>query len=135
MIDNPHFKDIEAEKAVLGAVLVDNSCIYDIQSKLKPSDFSEASHSILWTIFIDKAEHRWPIDIISVSDAIKTGGYGIDEKYLYDVSAASFSSANVDYYVRIVFKAAWHDLGAYAGPSRNRDMALACDPLTDGIVS
>ena len=102
MIDNPHFKDIEAEKAVLGAVLVDNSCIYDIQSKLKPSDFSEASHSILWTIFIDKAEHRWPIDIISVSDAIKTGGYGIDEKYLYDVSAASFSSANVDYYVRIV---------------------------------
>ena len=34
----------------------------------------------------------------------------------------------------IVFKAAWHDLGAYAGPSRNRDMALACDPLTDGIV-
>ena len=34
----------------------------------------------------------------------------------------------------IVFKAAWHDLGLYAGPSRNRDMALACDPLTDGII-
>ena len=102
MIDNPHFKDIEAEKAILGAVLVDNSCIYDIQSKLKPSDFSEASHAILWAIFIEKAEKRHPIDLISVSDAIKTGGYGISEDFLYKISGASFSSANVDYYVGLV---------------------------------
>ena len=102
MIDNPGFYDIEAEKAILGSVLVDNSCIYDIQSQLKPSDFYEASNAMLWSIFVGKAEKRWPIDIISVIDSIKSEGFGIDQQYVYGISNSVFSSANVDYYVRIV---------------------------------
>ena len=34
----------------------------------------------------------------------------------------------------IVFKAAWNTLGLAAGPMRNRELALDCDPSTDGII-
>ena len=102
MIDNPNLYDIDAEKAILGAVLVDNSCIFDIRNELKPTDFYEHTHSLIWSIFLDKADHKYPIDLISVNDEIKTRNYGIDFLYLSDIASSNFASANVSYYVRIV---------------------------------
>lgn len=102
MIDNPNFYDIEAEKAILGAVLVDNSCMDDIRGLLAPNDFYQYRNQLVWTIFQDRADKKLPIDLISLNDEARSRDYTEEVAYFASLAENSFSSANVKYYVNIV---------------------------------
>jgi replicative DNA helicase len=102
LIDNPNFYDIDAEKAVLGAVLVDNSCMDDIRSLLAPDDFYQYQDQLLWTIFQERAEKKLSINLISINDEVRMRGYEIDLTYITSLNDNVCSSANVKYYVKIV---------------------------------
>lgn len=106
MTDNPVFYDIDAERAILGAVLLDNTCIQDIRNELIASDFYVATNAQLWSMIVEMADKKIPVDMISLTDVIRTRGITVDPLYLSDlthgVAVGDYSVAHLPRYISIV---------------------------------
>ncbi|MCX7881469.1 MAG: replicative DNA helicase [Patescibacteria group bacterium] len=99
----PH--DLEAEKSVLGAILIDSSAINLVAEFLKPEHFYDPSHQIIFSSMIGLFEKQEPIDLVTVKnqlkkqgDLSKVGG----QSYLSELINTVPSSAYVEHYGRIV---------------------------------
>ncbi len=95
----------EAEQSVIGALLIDRDAAYRVADVVDPSDFYFDEHREIIKAIFDLALEQKPIDIISVSDELKSrkklesvGGI----TYLAKLADAVPNSANADYYARIV---------------------------------
>jgi replicative DNA helicase len=56
--------NVEAERSILGAILLDNLAYNEAAEHLKPEDFSLDSHRRIFTRMVDLAESLRPIDMI-----------------------------------------------------------------------
>jgi replicative DNA helicase len=99
----PHNDD--AEKAVLGAMLIDDSAVAVVMQRLRADDFySTANRRIFEAILnLDSSGHK--ADLLTIKDELeKTGRLdesgGID--YIASLTNVVPSSANTDYYAQIV---------------------------------
>ena len=97
----PH--DPVAEQAVLCAILIDNSALDRVS--LKPEDFYERCHSLIFRTMQDLAEEGTPIDVLTLNDALKArdelqaiGG----ATYLAELADRTPSAANISSHARIV---------------------------------
>jgi replicative DNA helicase len=100
----PH--SIEAEQAVLGAILADADCIMKVIEQLdKPAAFYRKSHQHIFEAFIKLSERGENIDTVT------TAQYLTDHKILEEVGGRSYLSelsdhapiaANAEYYSKIV---------------------------------
>ena len=68
----PH--DLQAEKSVLGAVMIDNSAIVLIAEFLKAAHFYVREHQLIYNSMITLFEKQQPIDIITVKDQLQSDG-------------------------------------------------------------
>jgi replicative DNA helicase len=67
----------EAEQAVIGAALLDNEVVAEVQALgLRQQAFSHAPHRILWHCIASMLEARQPADVITVSDYVESIGKG-----------------------------------------------------------
>lgn len=97
----------EAEEAVIGSVLLDESVFPTLAQFLDTNDFFMPRHQYIWEACKRLAERRELIDIITVSDELKAlGRYGDSggDAYLAHLLANIPSSQNVSGYGRIVEK-------------------------------
>jgi replicative DNA helicase len=62
--------NVEAERSILGAILLDNLAYNQAAEHLKPEDFSLDSHRRLYTRMIDLAESSRPIDMITLVEEL-----------------------------------------------------------------
>jgi len=62
----PH--DLEAEKAVLSAILLDDSSLHTVYTEVKPEDFYHPSHQILYRAMIALKDANSPVDLHTLSD-------------------------------------------------------------------
>ena len=99
----PH--DIEAEQALLGAVLENNNALDEIASILKPNSFYKPSHQHIFRAMLELAELQQPIDEVILGDQLRSlnqlndaGGYA----YLAELVECVPSSGNVVYYAKII---------------------------------
>lgn len=99
----PH--NIEAEQAVLGAILLDNDIIADVVEILKPEDFYRESHGIIYRTILELYDRNQPADLITVTDELnqrklleKVGGAA----YLTSLVAGVNSISNVQHYCKII---------------------------------
>jgi len=96
---------IESEQAVLGGLLIDPGGMVKVGSIIKPKDFYETRHRIIFDCIQRVFESGDPIDLITVSEALKKEGK-LEEaggsSYLMDLSYATPSAANLEYYAKIV---------------------------------
>lgn len=99
----PH--NLEAEKSVLGSLMLDPNAIHIIADILKPEDFYEYRHSTIYQVMLELNEKREPIDVLSVSSRLKekkllkeTGG----NAYLTDLVNGVPTASNVKHYADIV---------------------------------
>jgi replicative DNA helicase len=99
----PH--NLEAEQAVIGALLLDNEVIHKIIAQLKPEDFYKQSHQKIFGVINTLANRSEACDLITLTDALRAN------KELDTVGGAAYvsqltsnvpSSANVEHYSRIV---------------------------------
>src|SRR5689334_8267449 len=60
------FASIEAERTVLGAVLVDNSAMHDLAAPLQPRHFSDNRHVLVWEHMLSLYERSQPIDLVTL---------------------------------------------------------------------
>ncbi|MGA1868737.1 MAG: replicative DNA helicase [bacterium] len=99
----PH--NIEAEKAVLGAILLDSDALPKILDQIEPEDFYRNSHCIIYKVILEFYESGTPIDLIKLKDYLKAhdllesvGGIS----YLTDLFDATPTSANIFSHAAIV---------------------------------
>jgi replicative DNA helicase len=62
--------NVEAERSILGAILLDNLAYNQAAEHLKPEDFSLDSHRRLYSRMIDLAESSRPIDMITLVEEL-----------------------------------------------------------------
>lgn len=99
----PH--DDQVEASILGAILLDKDAIVDVIDFLRPEHFYNESNKSIYREMVGLYEKRKPIDLITLSDALKK------TKILKDLGGTDFlsdllnivpTSANIEHYARIV---------------------------------
>lgn len=71
--------DIEAERTIIGAVLVDNATMNEAAALLEPKHFSDLRHRVIWEAALALYEHNSPLDMVTLKDQLgsdwgKAGG-------------------------------------------------------------
>lgn len=99
----PH--NLEAEKAVIGAMLMDREAIEKTTEILTKEDFYESAYGLLFESILDIYKEEKPVDLITLQNCLK------DKKAPPEISSLEFAkdlveavqtSANVKYYAEIV---------------------------------
>ncbi|OLC90680.1 MAG: replicative DNA helicase, partial [Acidobacteria bacterium 13_1_40CM_4_58_4] len=62
---------VEAERSILGAILLDNLAYNEAAEHLRPEDFSLDSHRRIYTRMVDLAESSRPIDLITLVEELE----------------------------------------------------------------
>src|SRR5437588_4794252 len=62
--------NVEAERSILGAILLDNFAYNQAAEHLRPEDFSLDSHRRIYTRMVDLAESSRPIDMITLVEEL-----------------------------------------------------------------
>ncbi len=99
----PH--SLEAEQAVLGAVLMESSCIMQVADILKPEHFYLAEHQAIYTIMLEKLLQSKTIDFVTVLEALKAESFFSEEEgknYLLKLAQIVPSISNVSNYAHMV---------------------------------
>src|SRR5690606_18658504 len=96
---------VEAERAVLGSVLVEDKVMDDIGSLLEPRDFYVHGHQLIWKAMKYMHEQYKAIDLVTLSDMLLTYKRldevgGVD--YLTGLINSTPTSANARHYAEIV---------------------------------
>ena len=99
-------QDPEAERAVLGSMLLSKDAIADVvESPLRGVDFYRPAHEQIFDTVVDMFGRGEPVDTITVVAELTRRGI-VDKVggavYLHDLSASVPITANADYYAGIV---------------------------------
>lgn len=98
-------QNIEAEEAVLGAILVNPRVITKIVESLKPDSFYKPAHRHIYEAMLQLFNQNEKIDIISVSDVLsynqKLDSVG-GRSFINDLSFNAITTSNVEYYSKII---------------------------------
>ena len=96
---------IEAEKAVLGCMLINEQAMYRALHNLKPNSFYDNSHKIIFKAMSNMFEKGKTVDSITLIDYLKKNKdlkkVG-DSYYITGLVEEAPSSENVDHYAEIV---------------------------------
>lgn len=98
-------QNIEAEKSVLGSVLLDKDALISVSGWLQPGHFYDDRHALIYQNILELFEHGLPIDLVTVSDRLKkkkqltkVGG----RAYLTELASFVPTSAHAEEYANIV---------------------------------
>lgn len=98
-------QNIEAEKSLLGSLLLDKESINKVVDFVKPEDFYNRAHQIIYDHILRLFEKHEPIDLLSLSNKLTesgqldvVGGVG----YLTSLVNSVATSAHIENYGRIV---------------------------------
>ncbi len=98
-------QNLDAERSVLGAILLDNEAFHPAIEILEPADFSLDAHRRIFARMVTLSESRRPIDMITLSEELERTGE------LEAVGGSAYLSAlvdglpriaNIEHYARIV---------------------------------
>lgn len=99
----PH--DLNAEKSVLGSILIDENAIIKVVESLKPAHFYKSAHNSIYECAINLYEKREPIDLITLPQELKS------KKLLTEIGGISYltelvnfvpTASNVEAYSKII---------------------------------
>ena len=79
-------QDIEAERSVLGALMLDKNAIIKIADLITSEDFYQPSHSKIFNSIYELFNKNEPIDILSVTNKLK------NKKQLNDIGGSTYLS-------------------------------------------
>ncbi len=98
-------QNIEAEEAVLGAILVNPSVITKVVEFITPETFYKPAHRYVYDAMLQLFNQNERIDIVSVSDVLSfnsklelIGG----RAFINDLSYKTITTSNIEYYAKLV---------------------------------
>lgn len=98
-------QNIEAEKSVLGAVMLDQDAIIKIADTINAQDFYVEKNKQIFEVMLELYEKREPIDILSLSNCLENKGTLKElggSTYLTSLVNSVPSAANILHYAKIV---------------------------------
>ena len=121
----PH--NIEAEQAVLGALMVDNTAADKVTDLLRPTDFYREDHQRIYRAMLALLDQSRPVDPITMVDELgrdgslgKVGG----EIYIKELEVTSPGAANIRHYAAIIREG-----------SLKRNIAMVGNEMTESVLT
>jgi replicative DNA helicase len=74
VIDRLPPQNLDSEQAVLGSILIDRDAIIEVADFLHAEDFYRQAHGRIFAAMLDLFEHREPIDVVTVAEALERDG-------------------------------------------------------------
>jgi replicative DNA helicase len=150
-------QNIEAEQAVLGAVLLQGEALITAMERLRSEDFYTPAHQLIFEAMARLGEDGQPIDLVTLTAHLQ------DKQQLEEIGGVSYlaklanavpTAANVDYYAQIVEEksmlrrlirtatqivgsgyAAADDVGLLLSEAEQRIMELSNRRASSGFIS
>ena len=98
-------QNLDAEKSLLGAVLIDEETLADITEHVTLKDFYDKRHSVIYDAMMRLYEKRKPVDLLTLTDELKRKkeleGIG-GSAYLTELTNYVPTSAHAESYAEIV---------------------------------
>ncbi len=98
-------QNLEAEQAVLGAILLEAEALVPVMERLRTEDFYSVAHQRIFDAILSLNEDNQPLDLITLTARLRDQGQ-LEEvggaSYLVKLAGAVPTAANVDYYAQIV---------------------------------
>jgi replicative DNA helicase len=135
-LERPLPHNLEAERSILGAILLDNHALNTAIEKLRSEDFFLPQHRFIFERMIDLGDHQQGIDLVTICEELtRTGNLeaagGV--AYVSQLADGMPRIANVEHYARIVKeKAVLRNLAYQA--SAIQEQALAAGDDADIIL-
>lgn len=100
-------QDLDAERALLGAIMIKPAAMMEIDGEVTPEDFYADKHRVIYQGMITLGDQNEPIDVVSLTSLLKStnnlekaGGAG----YLAEMINSVPSASNIKHYATIVGK-------------------------------
>lgn len=77
-------QDIVAEKSLLGAIMISDTILPEILTIIKPRDFYEKRHQIIFQAIIDLYDQHKPVDLLTLTNELKK------QKLLKEIGGAPY---------------------------------------------
>lgn len=150
-------QNLEAEQAILGAVLLQGEALITAMERVKSDDFYSVSHQRIYEAMVELGEGGQPIDLVTLTAYLQdrqmleeAGGI----TYLAKLANAVPTAANVEYYAQIVEEksmlrrlirtatnivssgyAAEDDVGALLGDAEQKILEISNRRSSSGFIS
>lgn len=105
MADRLPSQNLDAERSVLGSILIDPASLSTVADNLKPEHFYSPQHQLIFEAILDLYQHAKPIDVVTLTTQLKgkkklqqVGG----SAYLSEIIAEVPTSAHIEEYARLV---------------------------------
>ncbi|AJC70354.1 hypothetical protein X956_00205 [Trueperella pyogenes TP8] len=98
-------QDLEAERSVLGGMMINKDAIADVLEVLQGEDFYRPAHTSIYAVILDLFSRGEPADAVTVSAELQRRGE-LDRiggrTYIFDLVNGVPTAANTGYYAHIV---------------------------------
>jgi replicative DNA helicase len=105
MIDRLPPQSLEAEQAVLGAILIDRDAVIEVAEFLRPDDFYRQANGTIFASILELFERREQIDVVTVAETLERSS-DLDaiggRAYLSELSSQTPTAVHAVQYARIV---------------------------------
>lgn len=112
MTDATPMWDQDAERSVIGALIIDDSVVSDVSAIVQAGDFYFSAHRDVFAAALRLHSSSEPVDVVTLSNAVRAAGH---TALVGEIAADVPSAANCEAYARIVSD--W---------SRRRSVVTAC---------
>ena len=67
-------QNLDAEKSLIGAVLIDEEVLADVTEHVKPGDFYDKNHAMIYQAMMRLFEKHKPVDLLTLTEELKKKG-------------------------------------------------------------
>jgi replicative DNA helicase len=127
-------QNLEAERYVLGGMLIDGEAVDRVREFVEPKDFYLEAHRTIFSSVVELSRRGTPADLLTVSDYLRAqnllepvGG----SKYLGSLVDLVPSSANINHYAKIVHEKAVLRGVIQAGTAMIEEAFRGSDEITE----
>ncbi len=98
-------QDIEAERCILGGILIENGALLKVVDMLTPDDFYKDAHRVVYSAMLELFNRSEPQDLVTVKARLTSNGTldtagGLN--YLVELAGIMPVASNITHYARIV---------------------------------
>ena len=98
-------QNLEAEQAVLGAILLDNQALYKALEIIGPDEFYRPAHRRIFEAMIELSEQNQVVDLVTLTDHLQHAGTleGIGgSAYLTDLAQSVATASSVTHHAKLI---------------------------------
>ena len=128
----PH--NLEAERSVIGSILMDNELIASATELLTGEDFYAKQNGIIFDAMVELYQERRPIDTITLSDKLKEKNAPEEmtsPEFVKEILDSVPTSANLKHYAQIVYEKSTLRRLIHISEDISKDCYLAQDKLEE----